>query len=225
MPRLPRRRAAGGWQPALPHLIDIPVRTIGLTGNIAAGKSAVADRLRAHGLTVIDADALAREVVAPRTPALEAIVARWGARVLRADGTLDRAVLRSIVFADPAERTALEAITHPAIERLRSVRVAEAAARGETLVILDIPLLFEAGLTKSVDQILLVDAPVAVRRERLVRARGLSAAEADAMIAAQWPAEEKRPRADWIIENAGSLEALEHQVDALIPALRAIGTA
>jgi len=201
------------------------VRTIGLTGNVAAGKSAVAERMRAHGLTVIDADALAREVVAPGSPALDAIVARWGPRVLRADGTLDRAALRSTVFADPTERVALEAITHPAIERVRSARVAEAAARGETLVILDIPLLFEAGLTKSVDRILLVDAPVAVRRERLVRDRALSAAEADAMIAAQWPAEEKRARADWIIENTGSLEALEHQVDAMIPSLRAIGTA
>jgi len=201
------------------------VRTIGLTGNIAAGKSAVAERMRAHGLTVIDADALAREVVAPGSPALDAIVARWGPRVLRADGTLDRAALRSTVFADPTERVALEAITHPAIERVRSARVAEAAARGETLAILDIPLLFEAGLTKSVDRILLVDAPVAVRRERLVRDRALSAAEADAMIAAQWPAEEKRARADWIIENTGSLEALEHQVDAMIPSLRAIGTA
>ncbi len=201
------------------------MRTIGLTGNIAAGKSAVAERMRAHGLTVIDADALAREVVAPGSPALDAIVARWGPRVLRADGTLDRAALRSTVFADPTERVALEAITHPAIERLRSARVAEAAARGETLAILDIPLLFEAGLTKSVDRILLVDAPVAVRRERLVRDRALSAAEADAMIAAQWPAEEKRARADWIIENTGSLEALEHQVDAMIPSLRAIGTA
>jgi dephospho-CoA kinase len=219
VPRLPRRRAAGGWQPALPHLIDIPVRTIGLTGNIAAGKSAVADRLRAHGLTVIDADALAREVVAPRTPALEAIVARWGARVLRADGTLDRAVLRSIVFADPAERTALEAITHPAIERLRSVRVAEAAARGETLVILDIPLLFEAGLTESVDRILLVDAPIAVRRQRLMHDRGLSGPEADAMIAAQRPAEAKRSRATWVIENTGRLADLDRAVDALLSQL------
>ena len=197
-----------------------PVRTIGLTGNIAAGKSAVAERLRAHGFTVIDADALAREVVAPGTPALEAIVARWGPGVVQDDGTLDRGALRSIVFADPAERTALEAITHPAIERLRSARVAEAAARGETLVILDIPLLFEAGLTESVDRILLVDAPVAVRRARLLRDRGLSAAEAEAMIAAQRPAEAKRARADWILENDGSLAALDHAIEALVPALR-----
>ena len=225
MPRLSRRRAADGRPPALPYLIGIPVHTIGLTGNIAAGKSAVTERLRAHGLTVIDADALAREVVAPGTPALAAIVARWGPRVLIADGMLDRAVLRSIVFGDPTERAALEAITHPAIERLRSVRVAEAAARGETLMILDIPLLFEAGLTASVDRILLVDAPVTLRRERLVRDRGLSAAEAEAMIAAQWPAEEKRARADWIIENDGTRAMLADQVDALIPALRAIGPA
>ncbi|MEY4608854.1 MAG: hypothetical protein RL625_1071 [Gemmatimonadota bacterium] len=197
------------------------MRTIGLTGNIAAGKSAVASRLRAHGVTVIDADQLAREVVAPGTPAHAAIVARWGTRVIATDGTLDRAALRAIVFGDAGERAALEAITHPAIAQRREARVAERAAQGEQVVILEIPLLFEAGLTKTVDQILLVDAPVALRRERLIRDRGLSDLEAEAMIAAQTPAEEKRARADWIIENDGSLDSLEQQVAALLPALRA----
>jgi len=197
------------------------VRTIGLTGNIAAGKSAVTSRLRAHGVTVIDADQLAREVVAPGTPAHAAIVARWGTRVIATDGTLDRAVLRAIVFGDAGERAALEGITHPAIAQRREARVAECAAQGEQVVILDIPLLFEAGLAKTVDQILLVDAPVALRRERLIRDRGLSDPEAEAMIAAQSPSEEKRARADWIIENDGSLESLDEQVRALLPALRA----
>jgi len=197
------------------------VRAIGLTGNIAAGKSAVASRLRAHGVTVIDADQLAREVVAPGTPAHAAIVARWGTRVIATDGTLDRAALRAIVFGDAGERAALEAITHPAIAQRREARVAERAAQGEQVVILEIPLLFEAGLTKTVDQILLVDAPVALRRERLTRDRGLSDLEAEAMIAAQMPAEEKRARADWIIENDGSFDSLEQQVAALLPALRA----
>ncbi|MFM2139910.1 MAG: hypothetical protein RLZZ25_175 [Gemmatimonadota bacterium] len=196
------------------------MRTIGLTGNIAAGKSAVAARLRAHGFPVIDADALAREVVAPGEPAYEAIIARWGDRVRAADGTLDRAALRTIVFADATERAALEAITHPTIQARRVRRVAEAAAHGASVVILDIPLLFEAGLTTTVDRILLVDAPVAERRRRLMADRGLSAAEADAMIAAQWPAGEKRAQADWIIENDGSRAALEQRVDALVPALR-----
>ena len=197
------------------------MRAIGLTGNIAAGKSAVASRLRAHGVTVIDADQLAREVVAPGTPAHAAIVARWGTRVIATDGTLDRAALRAIVFGDAGERAALEAITHPAIAQRREARVAERAAQGEQVVILEIPLLFEAGLTKTVDQILLVDAPVALRRERLTRDRGLSDLEAEAMIAAQMPAEEKRARADWIIENDGSFDSLEQQVAALLPALRA----
>ncbi|MEY3701240.1 MAG: hypothetical protein RI891_532 [Gemmatimonadota bacterium] len=196
------------------------MRTIGLTGNIAAGKSAVAARLRAHGFPVIDADALAREVVAPGEPAYEAIIARWGDRVRAADGTLDRAALRAIVFADATERAALEAITHPAIQARRVRRVAEAAAHGASVVILDIPLLFEAGLTTTVDRILLVDAPVAERRRRLMADRGLSAADAEAMIAAQWPAGEKRAQADWIIENDGSRAALEQRVDALVPALR-----
>ena len=196
------------------------MRTIGLTGNIAAGKSAVAARLRAHGFPVIDADALAREVVAPGEPAYEAIIARWGDRVRAADGTLDRAALRTIVFADATERAALEAITHPTIQARRVRRVAEAEAHGASVVILDIPLLFEAGLTTTVDRILLVDAPVAERRRRLMADRGLSAAEADAMIAAQWPAGEKRAQADWIIENDGSRAVLERRVDALVPALR-----
>ncbi len=196
------------------------MRTIGLTGNIAAGKSAVAARLRAHGFPVIDADALAREVVAPGEPAYEAIIARWGDRVRAADGTLDRAALRTIVFADATERAALEAITHPTIQARRVRRVAEVAAHGASVVILDIPLLFEAGLTTTVDRILLVDAPVAERRRRLMADRGLSAAAAEAMIAAQWPAGEKRAQADWIIENDGSRAVLERRVDALVPALR-----
>ena len=159
--------------------------------------------------------------MAPGTPAHAAIVARWGTRVIATDGTLDRAALRAIVFGDAGERAALEAITHPAIAQRREARVAERAAQGEQVVILEIPLLFEAGLTKTVDQILLVDAPVALRRERLIRDRGLSDLEAEAMIAAQMPAEEKRARADWIIENDGSFDSLEQQVAALLPALRA----
>jgi len=195
--------------------------TVGLTGNIAAGKSTVAARLAALGLPILDADALAREAVAPGTPALAAIVARWGAAILAPDGTLDRAALRRRVFPDPAERAALEAITHPAIADLRRARTDALAAAGTPLVICDIPLLFEAHLEGSVDRIVLVDAPAAVRRARLVRDRGLTAAEADAMMAAQWPAEAKRAHAHHVIENDGTREALDAQVDALATALRA----
>ena len=196
--------------------------TVGLTGNIAAGKSAVAARLTALGLPVLDADQLAREAVAPGTPALAAIVARWGADILAADGSLDRAALRRRVFADPAERAALEAITHPAISALRTARAAALAATGAPLVVCDIPLLFEAHLEGTVDRIVLVDAPAAVRRERLLRHRGLTPTEADAMMAAQLPPEAKRARAHHLIENGGTREALDAQVDALAATLRAI---
>lgn len=200
------------------------MRIVGLTGNIASGKSAVAARLAEHGALVVDADVLAREAVEPGRPALAAIVNRWGPAVLRRDGSLDRAALRRIVFADPAERAALDAIVHPAVGRLRNAAVETARRRGESLVICDIPLLFEVGLEDTVHTIVLVDAPVGTRRARLIRDRALDPAEADAMIAAQWPAERKRARADHIIENDGTLEELDAKVDALWATLSAPAT-
>ncbi len=188
---------------------------VGLTGNIAAGKSAVAAQLAARGATVIDADLLAREAVAPGTPGLAAIAARWGPAVLAADGTLDRAALRRVVFADPTERAALDAIVHPEVDRLRRAAITRARAAHARVVVCDIPLLFEVGLESAVDRIVLVDAPAEVRRARLVHDRGLGPAEADAMIAAQMPAAAKRPRAHHIIDNDGTREALAAQVEAL----------
>lgn len=195
---------------------------VGLTGNIAAGKSAVAARLAAHGVPIIDADRLARDAVAPGTTALRAIVRRWGPAVLAPDGALDRAALRRIVFSDAGERRALDAIVHPEVARLRDAAVEAERARGAPLVVCDIPLLFEVGMEDLVDRIVLVDAPVAVRRERLVRDRGLTAAEADAMIAAQMPADRKRSATHHLIENLGTRDALHAQVDALVEELRAL---
>lgn len=191
------------------------MRIVGLTGNIAAGKSAVAARLAELGALIIDADILAREAVEPGRPALAAIVGRWGNDVLRPDGSLDRAALRRIVFSDPAERAALDAIVHPAVDRLRIAAIETARRRGETLVICDIPLLFEAGLEHKVDIVVLVDAPVELRRARLINDRTLPPEEADAMIAAQLPSAEKRARADQIIDNDGTLEQLDERVAAL----------
>lgn len=191
------------------------MRIVGLTGNIAAGKSAVAARLAELGALIIDADILAREAVEPGRPALAAIVGRWGNDVLRPDGSLDRAALRRIVFSDPAERAALDAIVHPAVDRLRIAAIETARRRGETLVICDIPLLFEAGLEHKVDIVVLVDAPVELRRARLINDRTLPPEEADAMIAAQMPSAEKRARADQIIDNDGTLEQLDERVAAL----------
>lgn len=186
---------------------------VGLTGNIGSGKSTVARLLGVRGVPVIDADVLAREVVAPRSDALAAIVARWGEAMLAPDGTLDRAALRRIVFASAADRAALDAIVHPAVKARREELLAEARVRGDRVVVCDIPLLFEAGLTGDVDVILLVDAPRELRLERLVRDRGLSRADALAMIDAQQPAEGKRGRSDYVIDNDGSLETLRARVD------------
>ena len=194
---------------------------IGLTGNIAAGKSSVARHFAEWGATLIDADALSRKAVAPGTPALRSIKARWGAAVLGPDGALDRAALRRVVFADAAERAALDAMVHPEVARLRAAAVGAARAREERLVVCDIPLLFEAGLTDTVDVIVLVDAPRAVRLARLLHDRGLSEAEAAAMIDAQWPSGPKRARADWIIENDGTTAELEARSRTVFNALTA----
>lgn len=195
------------------------MRHIALTGNIASGKSTVSTRLAALGATIIDADQLARDAIAPGTPGHDAVVARFGREVLAADGALDRAALRARVFQDTAARRDLEAIIHPEVRRLRAVAVAAARARGDVLVVSDSPLVFEAGLVDQFDGVLLVDAPVAVRRARLLRDRGLAPDVADAMIAAQWASDEKRVRADWIIDNDDTREALAARVDALWPTL------
>lgn len=182
---------------------------VGLTGNIASGKSSVARVWRALGAAVVEADELARRVVEPGSAALEAIVARWGPGVLDASGALDRAAMRRIVFVEPAERERLEAIVHPAVAALRDEAYARAAAAGEPLVVADIPLLFEVGMQDEFDVVVLVDAPDAVRLERIVRDRGLDPEEARAMMRAQMPAVLKRAGADLVIENDGSLADLE----------------
>jgi dephospho-CoA kinase len=188
---------------------------VGLTGNIASGKSTVARRFAAHGATIIDADVLARESVAAGSPALAAIRDRWGSDVISPDGTLDRASLRERVFSEADELDALNAIVHPEIARRRDALVAEARARGDQIVVSDIPLLFERKLVGQFDKIVLVDAPRPVRLERLVKQRGLDAAEAMKMIAAQMPAELKRARADYIIDNLGTIDELERRTDAV----------
>jgi dephospho-CoA kinase len=193
-------------------------RIIGLTGNIASGKSTVAALFAAKGATVIDADELARDAIGPGSPALAGVAARWPATILPG-GALDRAALRNIVFRDAAARTALNAIVHPEVERRRAALVAAARAKRVPIVVYDVPLLFEAGLERDVDEIVLVDAPESVRRERLMRERGLSAADASAMIAAQMPSELKRPRAHHVIDNTADRAALAARVDAVWNAL------
>jgi dephospho-CoA kinase len=186
---------------------------VGLTGNIASGKSTVSRMFAERGATIIDSDVLARLAVERGTPGHARIAARWGDAVLAADGQLDRAALRRIVFADPDEREQLDAIVHPEVERMRERLVHDAARRGDLIVVCDIPLLFEKQLGDRFDYVVLVDAPEPVRLQRLVRDRGLSESEASDMIAAQMPSALKRARAAIVIDNGGSLEDLERQVD------------
>lgn len=186
---------------------------VGLTGNIAAGKSSVAAAWRALGAPVVDADELAREAVAPGSPGLARLVQAFGPAILDEAGALDRAALRRIVFADPAARRTLEAITHPEIARLRDEAEARLEAAGERIVVHDIPLLFEVGLEDAFDTLVLVDAPPDVRRERIVRERGLTEAEARAMIDAQMPSAAKRPRADIVIDNVGTPAELKREAE------------
>lgn len=193
---------------------------IGLTGNIASGKSEVAKMLADRGATVIDADVLAREAVRPETQALKDIVKRWGKDILKKDGSLDRAALRQIVFADQSELDALNRIVHPGVTRLRDREIARARERGDQLVVCVIPLLFERNLVEEFDVIVLVDSPRPLRLERMVASRGLEETDAMNMIASQMPAELKRARADYVIENSGSIQDLERDVNALWSSLQ-----
>jgi dephospho-CoA kinase len=173
-----------------------------------------------RGATVIDADLLAREAVEPDTQAFRDIIKRWGKDVLNDDGGLDRAALRRIVFADQSELDALNRIVHPLVTRLRDREIAQARDRGDPIVICVIPLLFERNIVDEFDAIVLVDAPRPLRLERMVATRGMEATEAMNMIASQMPAELKRARADYVIENNDSLQDLERDVNALWSSLQ-----
>ena len=200
---------------------------VALTGNIAAGKSTVVDWFRRWGATIIDADALAREAQSPGSDVLATIVRRFGKNVLAKDGSLDRAALRGKVMGDDEALSALNAIVHPAVQSRREDLQEAARRRGDVLLINDIPLLFEVLDPAQFDAIVVVDAPVALRRTRLRTKRGLSNEEADRMISAQMEAERKRAQAHYVIDNDGSLDALEaHAHDVFVELRRsAAGTA
>lgn len=183
---------------------------IGLTGGVASGKSTVAAILRELGAVVIDADELAREVVAPGTPGLAEVVAHFGTRVLGPDGSLDRAALAEIVFADVAERRVLEAIVHP---RVRSrAREIELTAGPEALVMHEIPLLVETGQQDSFDAVIVVDVPRETQIQRLMEHRGLTHDEAESRITAQATRQQRQAAATYLIENSGTHEDLRRRV-------------
>ena len=182
---------------------------VGLTGNIAAGKSSVAELFRRWGGTVIDADRLAHEAQQPGSPVFDAIVERFGPGILGPGGGLDRARLRDLVLRDPEALADLNAIVHPEVQRRRLALLADARARGDRIVVSDIPLLFEAGDPAEFDAVVLVDAPESVRLQRLVARRGFDPATAGRMIEVQMPAARKRALSDFVIENDGDEAALE----------------
>jgi len=185
---------------------------VGLTGGIGAGKSAVAARLAELGAVVIDADQLARAVVAPGTEGLAEVVAAFGAGILAPDGALDRPALGRVVFDDPDARHRLEAIIHPRV-RARTAELVAAAAP-DAIVVNDVPLLVETGIAAGYDLVVVVLADEAVRVERLVRDRGMTAEQALARIRAQATDEQRRAVADVVLINEGSLDELRAQVDA-----------
>ena len=203
-----------------PHSALVSVLNVALTGNIAAGKSTVVALFERWGATVIDADVLAREAQAPGGEVIAAIAGRFGADVLAPDGRLDRAALRAKVMGDQAALDALNQIVHPAVQGRRDQLVHEARERGDVLVVNDIPLLFEVLDPTQFDAVVLVDASVSLRRTRLRTIRSLSNGEADRMIAAQMPADRKREKSHFVIENEGSLADLEKQARAVFEQLR-----
>lgn len=181
---------------------------VGLTGNVASGKSTVARMWAEAGVPVMDSDQLARQAVEPGSPGLQEVVDAFGPEVLQGDGTLDRGALRDRVFRDPAARKRLEGILHPRIATLRDAWLEEQERERVPLVVLEIPLLFEAGLEDTVDEIVLVDAPASQRLARLEERRGLAPGEARRMMEAQMDPALKRERSDHVLENDGTVDRL-----------------
>lgn len=192
---------------------------LGVTGGIASGKSSVTAMFRRLGALVVSADELAREIVAPGSPVLEQLVARFGEDILTADGSLDRAVLGARIFADEASRRVLNDITHPAIARLAEERLRQLRQADAPLVIYEAPLLFEAGAERRVDKVLVVRIRPDLQLARLMARDGLAEADARRRVAAQLSQEEKLARADYVIDNSGTSRETEAQVRALFAEL------
>lgn len=191
------------------------MQLVGLTGGIASGKSLVSSSFEQLGIPVIDADLLAREVVAPGSPGLQSLVSHFGASLLTPEGELNRAVLRHIVFADPAEREFLDNTLHPLIRRLSDQRISELTRQAHPYIINSVPLLLETGQQKRFDRIVVVDLPESVQMARLLQRDGSSTSEARAILAAQATREDRLSIADDVIDNAGSIEDTRKQVMAL----------
>jgi dephospho-CoA kinase len=200
---------------------EVTSMILGLTGGIAAGKSTVTAMLRKRGIPVIDADAIAREVVEPGKPAYEAIVRHFGRGILLSDGQIDRKKLGEIIFSDETERQALNAIVHPEVRREMRERAEQAEREGAEIVFMDIPLLFESKLQHMVDKIVVVYVPASIQMERLLERDELDEEQAMKRIRAQLPIEQKKEWADYLIDNQGTREETEEQVDQLLAKIKA----
>ena len=187
---------------------------VGLTGGIGSGKSTVAAMLATKGAVVVDADRLAREVVAPGTPGLAQILTRFGPSVVADDGSLDRPALAEVVFEDPAALADLNAIVHPAVRAAIEERLVELRGSGSGVVVLEIPLLVESGRTYGASALIVVDCPPEVALRRLVEGRGMGEADAHRRMAAQISRADRLAAADIVIDNSGPMEALADEVDA-----------
>ena len=190
------------------------MKVLGLTGGIGSGKSMVASTFAQLGADVIDADQLAREVVEPGQPALEEIATAFGREILLPDGRLDRGKLARIIFADPVARATLNAITHPRIQERMAAEITARGSRPGVLVV-DIPLLYENDRTGSVEAVIVVWVDPQTQLRRLNERDGLTVDEARQRIAAQMPLDEKRARADVVIDNSGSRDNTRRQVEAI----------
>lgn len=192
------------------------IQMIGLTGGIASGKSTVARLFREAKVPVIDADEIAREVVRPKKKAYREIVASFGQGILKEDRTLDREKLAEIVFADESKRTLLESITHPEIMRKITQKVRTFRKKKISFVIVDAALLFESGLDRQMHRNILIRIDPEVQLRRLMDRDGLTEAQAWARILAQMPTAEKEKRAQWMIDNSGSLEGTRRRFEELL---------
>jgi dephospho-CoA kinase len=197
------------------------MHVFGLTGGIATGKSTVAAMFRERGVSVVDADQVAREVVEPGQPAFDELALRFPG-VVGPDGRIDRAKLGARVFADPTERAALNAITHPRIAQRVLEHLDGLAKAGVPRVLYDAPLLIENNLHQGLQGVVLVAAPPEVQLARLMQRGQLDEVQARARIDSQLPLDQKRRHATWIIDNAGSRDATRQQVDAVLAAMRSM---
>src|SRR5882672_5012050 len=188
---------------------------VALTGGIATGKSYVLDRFRRRGIPCLDADALAHGVEAAGTEATQAIASRFGDGVLAADGSVDRAKLGPIVFADPAARRDLEAIVHPAVYRAIRAGLSGFALTGDyPFAVVDVPLLYETGGQKDFDRVIVTACPPEMQMARLIE-RGMTEQAARQRLAAQWPTEQKTARADFVVTTGGTFDETDRQVDEI----------